>query len=101
MRDSEGAPLLKEWFEILSPSQQAGIAMYLTEGSQNQDYRSMVEDGEALYVVSGASAFIALYDFLYIMGISTWIENAEQIDDMLPQQSGFGQWVGGLLKEAI
>ncbi|MCK4550023.1 MAG: hypothetical protein KAU49_07625, partial [Candidatus Krumholzibacteria bacterium] len=50
--------LVREWAETISPEDEERLAMFLTIGSQNQDYRGKIMDGEVLFVASGLSAAV-------------------------------------------
>ena len=59
---------------------------YLQIGSPNQDYRSMIMDGEAATLVSGWTALYGMPDFVLITGLAAWPETQAQLDRLLPRQ---------------
>jgi phosphatidylserine/phosphatidylglycerophosphate/cardiolipin synthase-like enzyme len=62
----------------------ARLTFYFTVGTQNQDPRGMLLDGEALFVLSGMSAAVGLIDLYSLMARSTWIETEAELDRLLP-----------------
>jgi hypothetical protein len=99
--ESDAAELMASWSEGLSEQERAEAIVYLTLGSQNQDYRSMIMDGEALFVVGRTWAMVAYLDFISLMGQTTWVENVEQLEELLPRQTGFWKWLGRYIKLAL
>ncbi len=71
---------------------------FLTVGSANMDYRSMVMDGEVMVTVTGWEALSGLIDFLILPGLTEWIETQERLDELLPPPSGFNRKVANLIK---
>jgi hypothetical protein len=57
---------------------------YLVVGSHNQNYRSMALDGEVLMTVSGPQSVAGLADFVLILGLSTWLDTPEEMEEFLP-----------------
>jgi phosphatidylserine/phosphatidylglycerophosphate/cardiolipin synthase-like enzyme len=64
-------------------------AWYLVVGSHNQNYRSMALDGEVLMAVSGPRALAGLADFYLILGLSTWLDTPEELEEYLPAAGNF------------
>lgn len=93
--------ILLEWYKEVTPQQREKAIVYLTVGSHNQDYRSMIMDGEFLYVVGRAWAMIGYLDFISVIGQTTWVTELEELEKLLPRFSGFGKWLGRYLKMAI
>jgi hypothetical protein len=93
--------ILKSWNKQLPAEEREKAIVYLTIGSHNQDYRSMIMDGEVLYVVGRAWAMIAYLDFVSVIGQTTWVTDLEELEKLLPSHSGFGKWLGRYLKMAI
>jgi hypothetical protein len=82
-------PMVKSYLEGLTPEEREKAFMYLTVGSQNQDYRGMLMDGEVLYCVSGWGSMNGLLDFVFLMGLSEWPKTQEELDTLIPPPSGF------------
>ncbi len=74
---------------------------YLTVGSANMDYRSMVMDGEVMVTVSGWNSITGLIDFLLLIGLSEWIDDQEQLDGLLPPPGGTTRKIANLMKLAL
>jgi len=62
----------------------ARMTFYLTIGTQNEDPRGQLLDGEAVFVLSGMSAAVGLVDLYSLMARSTWIETEEELDKLIP-----------------
>ncbi len=71
---------------------------YLTVGSVNMDYRSMVMDGEVMITVSGWGAAVGLMDFMLLVGLCEWIEDQAGLDALLPPPSGATRRMANLMK---
>jgi hypothetical protein len=77
---------------------------YLTVGSANMDYRSMVMDGEVLVTVTGWETIMGLIDFLLLPGLCEWIDwvdNIDRLNELLPPPSGFNRKMANLMKLAL
>ncbi len=73
----------------LPPAQQERVLYYLLIGSANEDYRSMLMDGEASVLLSGWSGIVGLIDFSLMAGLSVWIDDLEMLDALVPPPSNF------------
>lgn len=74
------------------------VGFYYTTGTQNQDPRGMMLDGEAMLVVSGEQAAAALPDFYFLMARSTWITRQEELERYLPVERGLARWLARYLR---
>ncbi len=96
-----GQPMLDNWIAGLSAEQRDQLILYLLLGSHNQNYRSMVMDGEAAVVVAGTSINAGLIDLVALTGQCEWIESVDQLEKHLPQATGlrlrFARWLRLLL----
>ncbi len=63
------------------------VSFYYLLGTQNQDPRGLMLDGEATLVVSGIPAAGGLVDLYYLMARSTWITTPEELNRLLPPPS--------------
>jgi len=79
----------------------AGAMAYLTVGSVNMDYRSMVMDGEVMTTMTGWHTLAGLIDFSLLQGLTTWIHSQEELDALLPPPSGMNRAIANLLKLAL
>jgi hypothetical protein len=97
----EAMPTLERWEENLDPRDREAVAFYLMLGSKNQNYRSMILDGEVTVILSGLSSLIAIVDFVSIVGQSTWVADLEELEVLLPDfgrlRRTLGQWIKLLL----
>ncbi len=76
-------------------------AAYMMVGSANQDYRSMLMDGEVMVVITGRAGIIGLPDMLFLMGASTWVDTEEELEAVLPSY-GILKWrIGRMMREAL
>ncbi|MEO7363090.1 MAG: hypothetical protein ABI120_22345, partial [Gemmatimonadaceae bacterium] len=82
-----GDATVKDWFKHLSPATHDRVVFYTVMGSQNQNARSMVEDGEDAIVVSQWPSVIPYLDLLSLIGQSQWLDDPEQIAAFLPPGS--------------
>ncbi len=73
----------------------------LFAGSHNQDYRSMIMDGEVELLVSGFGAVIGLEDFLLLPGLSKWIETEEELQALLPRPSSLRRRLARIIRSAL
>jgi phosphatidylserine/phosphatidylglycerophosphate/cardiolipin synthase-like enzyme len=54
-------------------------------GSPNQNYRSMVLDGEASLLVSGTSINAGLIDLVALTGQCHWIDQLDELAPFFPE----------------
>ena len=85
----------------LTPENRERVIYYLMVGSANQDYRSMLMDGEASVLLSGWSGVVGLIDFSLIVNLSVWIDDLEMLDALLPPASSFQRGVARRLRPAL
>jgi len=64
------------------------VIYYLAMGSQNEDYRSALLDGEDLLVLSHFGAAVGIEDFVLMPSLCTWVETPEELHRYLPRRSG-------------
>jgi len=76
--------LLRAYFASRPSADSARMTFYLTVGTQNEDPRGQLLDGEAVFVLSGMSAAIGLVDLYSLLARSTWIETEEELDKLIP-----------------
>ncbi len=93
--------LVREWAEMLNSEDEERLAMFLTVGSQNQDYRGKIMDGEVLFVTSGLRAGVALLDMMELILVSTWVDDLETLDALMPPYKGFKQKFSRYIKLAL
>jgi len=93
--------LLENYVKSLTPTEREELILYLTVGSVNMDYRSMVMDGEAMIVISGWEVLKGMIDFIVLAGQCEWPESPQDLDRWLPPAGGFTRSVAGLMKLAL
>ena len=90
--------LARKYFDSLDPDELKYIINYLHVGTANQDYRSMMLDGEVMVVVAGWNALHGLMDFIFLMGNSEWVDSEEELQLWLPEQSNFKRKISRWMK---
>lgn len=70
-------------------------------GSQNHNYRSIMTDGEMGCLVSGVSAVIPVLDMYFLAGLTSWVDDLDALETLLPAQSGFTQWMGRYIQKVM
>ena len=74
---------------------------YLMVGSYNQNYRSMLMDGEVMLTVQGGAVIHGLIDYLSLLGSTTWVDTLEELEEHLPAHGGIKFWFGRSFKEML
>jgi hypothetical protein len=80
--------LLRTYEASRSPAERRRVSFYFSLGTQNQDTRGIMIDGEASVIVSGYHAAAGLVDLFYLMARTTWITTPAEIDRHLPPPGG-------------
>ena len=44
---------------------------------------------------------VAYLDFVTILLTTTWVDNVDELDALIPQHSGFWRWVGRHIRNAL
>ena len=83
-----GRQLVEAHLEELTPAAQERSAMFLAVGSHNQNHRSFIMDGEVAFVVSSWAALNGLGDFITLAGLSVWVENLDDLEELFPRYEG-------------
>jgi hypothetical protein len=81
--------ILLRFQNSLNYEEQAHAMGYLTIGSQNHNYRSLIMDGEVALVVANRAALNVLMDMFFLSGITTWVDDMETLEQYLPAYEGF------------
>ncbi|HJQ22073.1 MAG TPA: hypothetical protein VJ867_17145 [Gemmatimonadaceae bacterium] len=98
-RSADG--MIRGYEQSLSPAERKSVSFYFTLGSQNEDPRGIMQDGEASLVVSGVHAALGLVDLYYIMARSTWITTPEELDRLLPRPKGIQGRLARLMRAVL
>ncbi|MDX2475580.1 MAG: hypothetical protein QNL91_17960 [Candidatus Krumholzibacteria bacterium] len=85
----------------LSPQEREEMIYYLSVGSTNMDYRSMVMDGEVMVLVGGWQSLYGFMDFMLLPGLCEWMETTEDLDAVLPPPGAFTRAIAGLMKLSL
>ncbi|MFL5608540.1 MAG: hypothetical protein ACJ8AD_18945 [Gemmatimonadaceae bacterium] len=93
--------LLRGYEQAIPEAERKQISFYFALGTQNQDARGMMLDGEATLLVSGFYAASGLVDLHDLMARSTWIETPSELDALLPPRSAFMQRLANWLRVAF
>jgi hypothetical protein len=94
-------PLFEAWDANRTYAEREQSVFYLAVGSFNQNYRSMLMDGEVLFLVSDHDALMAFLDFAAMMYMVTWIESVKELEEVLPSTEGFKRWISRYMKRAV
>ena len=93
--------MILDYYSALTPQEQDEAIYYLTVGSHNEDYRGVMLDGEALFVVSGFGSLYGLIDFAATMGLCDWMESVDQLNKVLPAPSEWQRRLARMIKIAL
>jgi hypothetical protein len=93
--------LLRGYEQAIPEAERKQVSFYFALGTQNQDPRGMMLDGEATLLVSGFYAAAGLVDLYDVMARSTWIETSSELDALLPPRSGLMQWLSRRIRVAF
>jgi hypothetical protein len=75
---------MRGYEQAIPEAERRNVSFYFTLGSQNQDPRGMMLDGESTAIVSGFHAAAGLVDIYHLMARSTWITTPPELDQLLP-----------------
>lgn len=88
-----GIEMERNWLAGLVPIDREHVVFYTIMGSQNQNARSMVTDGEDAFIVSNWLPVIPYMDLIDLVGQSRWVESTDELDVLLPTQSTARRWL--------
>jgi hypothetical protein len=80
--------LLRETREEYGSDLRERSAAFFIVGSSNQDYRSMMMDGEAAVALSSRAAMNGFFDSIGIAGASTYLDSVDELNQHLPYITG-------------
>jgi phosphatidylserine/phosphatidylglycerophosphate/cardiolipin synthase-like enzyme len=93
--------ILRGYEQTLSESDRKAVSFYFSLGTQNQDPRGIMLDGEATLIVSGLHAAAGVVDLFHIMTRSTWLEGETDLDRLLPRPGGLLARFARLIRLAL
>lgn len=64
---------------------------YLIVGSQNEDYRGAMLDGESILLLSHWGAAVGIVDFTLLPSLCEWVDTRAELDRYMPRGRGLGQ----------
>jgi hypothetical protein len=93
--------MVRTWLETLDAATRERVVFFAMMGSQNQNYRSMITDGEVAFVTSHWPAVIPYMDLVAIVCQSRWFEDPEDLAELLPEYSEWKRRLGRWIKIAL
>lgn len=84
-----GGGVVQEWYEALDPAARERAIFFTMIGSQNQNTRSLVVDGEVAFVVANWPSVIPWLDLISLIGQCRWVTDPAEVDALLPPQGEF------------
>ena len=93
--------LLTGYERSLSESERRRVSFYFSVGSQNEDPRGIVSDGETSLIVSGVAASNGLVDLFFLMARSSWITTEAELDSYNRPRSAIMRRIGWWLRAAF
>ena len=85
----------------LDDEQKQQAMAYLTIGSQNHNYRSLMMDGEVGLVVANRASLQVLLDMFFLSAITTWIDDMETLNKYLPGYKGLKRSFSRYMMKAL
>jgi hypothetical protein len=93
--------LLNNFLPELTPEERERIVYYISVGSHNMNYRSLLMDGEVICLVTYYGAIAGIMDFVGLTGLCKWPETREQLNELLPPYGGTKRKMGRIAKTAV
>jgi hypothetical protein len=93
--------MLRGYERSLTEAERRRVSFYFSLGTQNQDDRGIVSDGETTLIVSGVAASAGLVDLFFLMARSTWISTEKELQSFNPKRSSFVHRIAHLLATAF
>jgi hypothetical protein len=75
--------------------------LYLTVGSHNQNFHSFTQAAEVAVVVARYGALHGLPDFITLVGLSAWVNNLEELEELFPRYEGMKRRLSHWMKIAV
>jgi len=93
--------LAQNFVSSLNNEEKQHAMAYLTIGSQNHNYRSLIMDGEVGLVVANGASLQVLLDMFFLSSITTWIDDLDTLNKYLPGYSGFKRSFSRYIMKAL
>jgi len=93
--------MLRGYERSLPEADRRRVSFYFSVGSQNQDDRGIVSDGETTLIVSGVAAAAGLVDLYFLMARSTWITKVSELETFNPRGSSLMRRIAHKLAAAF
>ena len=61
----------------------------------------MLMDGEVEFIVSGYGSMAALFDFITLLGLATWVDDHHELETLLPKPSEWQRSVGRAIRTML
>jgi hypothetical protein len=90
--------LLRSYEQAVPESDRRRMSFYFSLGTQNQDSRGIVSDGESTMIVSGVQASVGLIDLFTLMARSEWVEDQPTLERYVKRPSAFMRWLAWKLR---
>ena len=94
-------PVIDDYMRGLTPEERDRVALFFTIGSHNQNTRSLALDGEVAFVVAGWSSLFGLPDFFVIAGLSNWIDDLDELEELFPRYEGMQRRISRMIRIAV
>jgi len=85
----------------MTEAERARMAMFLAVGSHNQNTRSLALDGEVALVTSGWKSLSGLWDFITIVGLCSWIDSVEELEELFPGYDGLARRISRFIRMSV
>lgn len=95
------AALGRAYVAARSADERRRVSFYYATGTQNQDPRGMMLDGEATLVISGDEAGGALPDVYFLMARTTWITRHAELDRHLRPYGRLTRWIARYVRSVL
>jgi hypothetical protein len=96
-----GGHMVRTWLERLDEEAQERVVFFSLMGSQNQNYRSMIMDGEVAFVAAHWPAVVPYMDLVSIVSQSRWFDDPDDLAELLPEYSEWRRRLGRWIKIAL
>lgn len=93
--------ILRAFEQSLPAAERQHVSFYFTVGTQNEDPRGLMSDGEATVVTSGFQGITGLVDLYYLMARTTWVTSRAELERHLPAGSALARLLARLARPVL